>query len=334
MHVGIAGLGRMGAAMALRLLEVGHTVTVWNRTPDKTRAAVEAGGRLAANPAELASACDVTLTILTDASAIAAVYDGPHGLLAGTGAGKLMIDMSTVRPHVVRALGDSVRAKGAAFLDCPVGGTVGPARQGKLLGLCGGSPEDFARAKPLLEQLCRRVDHVGPVGSGASMKLAINLPLAIAYQALGEAYILCRDIGLDPTAVMEIMAESSGAPNILKVRGPAIAQVLAGHPSQPAAVDIDLMRKDVATMLEEAKAKGAELPLTSVALAIYEQAGKAGWGGRDASALPAFWPSCQPQGSAVGHAVRPDVEPIVGHAEEQEQNPTPAAATAPGGGAD
>ena len=295
MHVGIAGLGRMGAAMALRLLEVGHTVTVWNRTADKTKAAVDAGAKLAASPAELASAADVTITILTDAAAVAAVYDGPHGLLAGTGAGTLMIDMSTVRPHVITALDEQVRARGAAFVDCPVGGTVGPARQGKLLGLAGGAKDDFERAKPLLDQLCRRVDHVGPVGAGASMKLAINLPLAIAYQALGEAYILCRDIGLDPAVVMEIMAESSGAPNILKVRGPAIAQVLAGKPSQPAAVDIDLMRKDIALMLDEAKGKGAELPLTSVALAIYEQAAKSGWGARDASALPAFWPSCQPQ---------------------------------------
>ena len=294
MHIGIAGLGRMGGAMALRLIEVGHTVTVWNRTADKTKAAVDAGARLAASPAELASMADMTVTILTDAAAIAAVYEGPRGLLAGAIAGKLMIDMSTVRPHVVIDLAGKARAKGAAFIDCPVGGTVGPARQGKLLGLAGGSREDFERAKPLLDRLCRRVDHVGPSGAGASMKLAINLPLAIAYQALGEAYILCRDIGLDPAVVMEILAESSGGPNILKVRGPAIAQVLAGKPSQTAAVDIDLMRKDVATMLEEAQSKGAELPLTSVALAIFEQAAKAGWGARDASALPAFWPSCQP----------------------------------------
>jgi 3-hydroxyisobutyrate dehydrogenase len=294
MHIGIAGLGRMGAAIALRLMEVGHTVTVWNRTPGKAKPAADAGAKVVATPAEVATAADVTLTILTDADAITAVYDGPHGLLTGSVTGKLMIDMSTVRPHIIKALAEKVRAKGAAFIDCPVGGTVGPARQGKLLGLAGGTPEDIARAKPLLDQLCRRVDHVGPAGAGAAMKLAINLPLAIAYQALGEAYILARDIGLDPAVVMEILAESSGGPNILKVRGPAIAQVLAGKPSQPAAVDIDLMRKDVATMLEEARSKGADLPLTSVALAIYEQAGRAGWGARDASALPAFWPSCQP----------------------------------------
>lgn len=294
MHVGIAGMGRMGAAMALRLLEVGHIVTVWNRSPDKTVAAVAAGAKVAATAAELAAAVDVTLTILTDAAAIAAVYSGPQGLLAGTAPGKLMLEMSTVRPHVTKALAEQVRTQGAAFVDCPVGGSVGPARQGKLLGLAGGTPEDIARAKPLLDHLCRRVDHVGPAGSGASMKLAINLPLAIAYQALGEAYILCRDLDLDPVTVMEILADSSGGPNFLKLRGPAVAQVLAGQPSQPPTVDIDLMRKDVASMIEEARARGADLPLASVALAVFDQASKAGWGARDASALPAFWPSCHP----------------------------------------
>ena len=300
MHIGIAGLGRMGAAMALRLLEVGHTVTVWNRSPDKTKAAVEAGAKSAATPAELASAVDVTLTILTDAAAIDAVYEGPHGVLAGTVAGKTMIEMSTVRPHVITALGEKVLARGATLVDCPVGGTTGPARQGKLLGLAGGAKDDVARLRPLLEQLCRRVDHVGPLGSGAAMKLAINLPLAISFQALGEAYILCRDLGLDPAYVMEIFSESSGATTMLKTRAPAIAQVLAGQPGQPPAVAIDVLRKDVATMVEEARGRGAELPLASVALAILEQAEKAGWGGKDATELPSFWPATQRSAPTAG----------------------------------
>ncbi len=298
MHIGIAGLGRMGEAMALRLLDVGHTVTVWNRSPDKVKAAVEAGAKAAATPAELASACEMTMTILTDADAIAAVYEGPQGLLAGTIAGKAMVEMSTVRPHVITALGEKVRAKGAMLVDCPVGGTVGPARQGKLLGLAGGSKDDVAKVRPVLEQVCRRVDHVGPLGSGTSMKLAINLPLAISFQALGEAYILCRDLGLDPAYVMEIFSESSGATTMLKTRAPAIAQVLAGKPGQPPAVPVGVLRKDVATMVEEARGRGAELPLASVALAILEQAEKAGWGGKDATELPSFWPASQKSNQA------------------------------------
>ena len=186
MHIGVAGLGRMGSAIAARLMEVGHQVTVWNRSADKTKPLAQAGAKVAASPAELVGLVETVVTILTDRAAIAAVYEGPSGLLAGNAKGKLFIEMSTVQPEVEVALADKVRAKGATFLECPVGGTVGPARDGKLLGVAGGTAEDFARAKPILEQMCRRVEHVGPVGAGSSMKLALNLPLMISYQALGE----------------------------------------------------------------------------------------------------------------------------------------------------
>ena len=157
MRIGIAGLGRMGAAMAARLIEVGHDVTVWNRSPDKAKAVVDAGGRLAQTPAALASAVETVITCLTDADAIDQVYGGPSGLLAGDLKGKLVIDMSTVRPGVEVALAVKVRAAGAAFVECPVGGSTGPARQGKLIGLMGAEPADAARAKPILDQLCRRL---------------------------------------------------------------------------------------------------------------------------------------------------------------------------------
>ena len=198
MQIGIAGVGRMGAAIALRLMEVGHQVTVWNRSADKTAPLAAAGAKVAASPSALASEADVILTILTNAEAQSAVYDGPQGILAGNISGKLVIDMSTVQPAEIVALAAKVRAKGSAFVECPVGGTTGPARQGKLLGLAGGNAADVARARAILDQLCRRVEHVGPVGAGASMKLAINLPLMVAYQALGEAYVLCRHLGARP----------------------------------------------------------------------------------------------------------------------------------------
>ena len=195
MRVGVAGLGRMGSAIAARLMEVGHEVTVWNRSGDKAKPLAAAGAKVAANPAELATQVEAIVTILTNRDAIAAVYEGPTGLLAGTIKGKLVIDMSTVQPETEVALAEKVRAKGAVFVECPVGGTVGPAREGKLLGVAGGTAEDFARAKPLLAQMCRRVEHVGPVGAGSSMKLALNLPLMVYYQALGESYVLCRHLG-------------------------------------------------------------------------------------------------------------------------------------------
>jgi 3-hydroxyisobutyrate dehydrogenase len=291
MRVGVAGVGRMGGAIAARLIEVGHAVTVWNRTPDKVKPLAEAGARVAATPAELAAHVEAVVTVLTNPEAQAAVYDGPQGLLAADASGKLFIDMSTVQPHDEVALAGKVRAKGGAFVECPVGGTVGPARQGKLLGVAGATEEDYDRAKPLLDRMCRRVDLVGPVGAGASLKLALNLPLLVYYQALAEAYLLCRHLKLDNAWLMELLSETSGGPNMLKARGPAIAAALEGRDPGVANFDVYLVCKDLTTMLAEAKALGATLPLTEQSLAIYAEAAKDGWGPRDGAWLPAYWSS-------------------------------------------
>jgi 3-hydroxyisobutyrate dehydrogenase len=291
MRIGVAGVGRMGGAIAARLIDVGHDVTVWNRTPDKVKLLAEAGVRVAATPAELATQAEAIVTILTNRDALAAVYEGPQGLLAADAKGKLFIEMSTVQPHDESALAEKVRAKGGAFVECPVGGTVGPARQGKLLGVAGATGGDFGKAKPLLDQMCRRVELVGPVGAGASMKLALNLPLLVYYQALAEAYVLCRHLNLDNAWLMEFLSETSGGPNVLKNRGPAIAAALDGNDPGQANFDIDLVCKDLATMLAEAKIRGATLPLAEKALAIYADALAAGWGKRDGAWLPAYWPN-------------------------------------------
>jgi 3-hydroxyisobutyrate dehydrogenase len=281
----------MGAAIAAHLIDVAHEVTVWNRAAEKTKPLAEAGAKVAATPGELAGGVEAVVTILTNRDAQTAVYEGPSGLLAGDARGKLFIDMSTVQPHEAAALAEKVRTKGGMFVECPVGGTVGPARQGKLLGVAGAANEDFERARPLLEQMCRRVELVGPVGAGASMKLALNLPLLVYYQALAEAYVLCRHLDLDNKWLMEFLSETSGAPNMLKTRGPAIAAALDGRDPGVANFDVDLVRKDLATMLAEAKLRGASLPLAERALAIYDDASKDGWGKRDGACLPAYWPN-------------------------------------------
>ena len=291
MRVGVAGVGRMGAAIAAHLIEVGHEVAVWNRAEEKTRPLAEAGARVAGTPAELAGGVEAVIAILTNREAQTAVYEGPSGLLAGDAGGRLFIDMSTVQPHEAVALAEKVRARGGVFVECPVGGTVGPARQGKLLGVAGAASEDFAKAKPLLDQMCRRVELVGPVGAGASLKLALNLPLLVYYQALAEAYVLCRHLALDNKWLMEFLAETSGAPNVLKTRGPAIAAALDGRDPGVANFDVDLVRKDLATMLAEGKLRGATLPLVERALAVYDDAAKDGWGKRDGACLPAYWPN-------------------------------------------
>jgi len=279
----------MGAAMARRLLGFNHTVTVWNRTPEKSRALAEAGAKVAATPADVARASDVILTILTDAAAMAAVYQGKDGLLSGEPAGRLFLEMSTSRSQSKRALADAAHAAGAAFVDCPVGGTVGPAMEGTLLGLAGGNEEDIARAKPVLDQLCRRVEHVGPVGAGAAVKLAMNLTSLVYWQSFGEALALCRPLGLEPARLMELFAESSGAPKIFQRRAHDIAATLAGQDILPVKFDIDSVRKDLRTMIEEAGTIGCRVPVAERALECFDQASRDGLGGKDCATLPAIW---------------------------------------------
>ena len=289
MHIGIAGIGKMGTAIAQRLLEVGHQVTVWNRSAAKTKALAEAGAAVAPTPAQLASNAEAVITILTDAEAIDAVYHGAAGLLAGDVRGKLFIEMSTVAPATEIALAGKVRGKGAALVECPVGGSTGPARQGKLIGLMGGEDADAARARPILEQLCRRLEHCGPVGAGAVMKLTINMPLMIYWQALGEALALCRPLGLDPARVMDLLSDTSGGPNVLKVRGPGVASMLKGGDGGPVTFDLDSAVKDLRTMLAEGRARGLELPLVEKTLACYEETRQKFSGAAEVSAVSVHW---------------------------------------------
>ncbi len=289
MRIGMVGLGRMGSAMAARLLESGNTLVVWNRTGGKAKPLLDAGATVAASPRALAEAADVVVTMLFDALALDAVFHGPDGLLAGDLAGKLVIEMSTVRPQVQQELAEAVRGKGGAFVECPVGGTVAPARAGKLIGLAGGDDADVARARPVLEQLCRRLEHVGPVGAGASMKLAINLPLVVFWQALGEAHALVRHLGRDPAWLVDLFGDSAGGANVLKARGDAVAAAFAGGDGGAPAFSVDAIRKDLRTMLEEAAARGFELPVAARALAVFDTASGEGFGERDCTFLPAFW---------------------------------------------
>lgn len=264
-------------------------MTVWNRTTGKARALAEAGAIIAPSPAALASDSDVVITIVSNAAAVDALYLGPDGLLSPEVRGKLFIEMSTVRPGVEQALAAKVRARGAALVDCPVGGTVGPANEGKLLGFVGGEEADVARARPVLDQLCRRVEHVGPIGSGASMKLAINLPLLVYWQVLGEALSLCQPLGLDPALVIDIFTQTSGANTALKARGPLIAAALQGKDTGPVNSDLDLLRKDLRLMIEEAGALGFRLPVTARALECFDEASREIPDSTEAMALPAHW---------------------------------------------
>ena len=289
MKIGLLGTGKMGSAIAERLIDSGHSLTVWNRSADKTEALAKRGATVAASPAELVAASEVILSILTDADAIETVYFGAAGAMRTAVTGRLFIEMSTVRPATEVALAQRIEAHGGKMIECPVGGTIGPARDGKLFGLVGGETEDVERARPLLLQMCRRVEHVGPVGAGASLKLAINLPLLVYWQALSEALALAAPAGLDPVRLMDIIGDTSGAPALLKFRGPVVATALAGKPLEAAHFNIDSIRKDLRTMLEEATSLGYALPTAAAAMASFDAAAQDGMGSRDGAELAAWW---------------------------------------------
>jgi 3-hydroxyisobutyrate dehydrogenase len=288
MHIGIGGTGKMGTAIAKRLMASGHQVTVWNRTTQRAQPLLDQGAKWADTPAALVTAAPVVITMLTDEAALDDVYFGKDGLLAGAIKDKLLIDMSTVKPAKQQEVGAKVRASGARYLECPVGGSVGPASEGKLLGFVGGAQEDLERARELLSVLCRRVDYVGELGAGATMKLAINLPLMVYWQTLSEALSILQPLGLEPARVIEILAETSGGPNMLKVRGPMIAQALSGK-APPVSVNVGTMRKDLRAMVDQAKSQQYRLPLTSLALQTFDQAAAAGLDAADCTQLPVWW---------------------------------------------
>ena len=289
MKIGVAGLGAMGAAIAARLIEVGHEVTVWNRTPDKAKPLGEAGAKVVSSPAAVAAASEAVITILTDGKAIDEVYTGATGLLSGDVKGKLFIEMSTVAPKVETDLAPKVRAKGAAMVECPVGGSTAPARKGQLLGLMGAEPADADRARPILEQLCRKVEHCGPVGAGSAMKLAINLPLMVAWQAYGEAFAIARSVGWEPRRLLDLFVESNGANKALGMRADMIVKMFECEDPGPTTFSIANALKDVRTMVAAGEALGAEMNATKAALAGFQDAVNHGLGGSDGAQLPVYW---------------------------------------------
>jgi 3-hydroxyisobutyrate dehydrogenase len=289
MKIGIAGTGRMGTAIALRLLDKGHEVSVWNRTRDKTATAAQAGAFAASTPSELVAGSDTVVSILTNEAAMHAVYLGEDGLLNGNVRSKLFIEMSTVRGGDHQVLEPKVEAKGALLLECPVSGTVSPARNGQLLGFAGGTPEAFMQARPVLEQLCRRFERIGAVGAGASMKLSVNLLLTVFWQALAEACSLMHEVPISPEQLIDLLADTNIGAGLLKVRGAQVVGALEGHTAGPASFDLDFMRKDLREMLQDAKALDIALPVAAQTLRCFDEAARAGAGAIDATQYPAWW---------------------------------------------
>lgn len=280
--IGIIGTGRMGTAFATRLAGLGHEVRVWNRTPERTAKAVEAGATRADSLADLVASSDILVSSLTDKAAIdAAIGDGLLGQGIG---GKLWIEMSTLLPDEQQALEAAARDAGCDYLECPVGGTVGPALKGALLGMAGGTEAAWERGRPVLGGLCKRVEHLGPVGAGSAMKLAVNLPLALYWAGMGEALSLLEGSGVPLGRAADIMSDSSGGPAVLKNRLEVVTATLEGR-DQPGTFDVNGLRKDLRLALDWAARGGTPMPLSNAALALYDEAVAAGLGGYDGSSL-------------------------------------------------
>ena len=289
MKIGIAGTGKMGTAIAARLKSVGHDLLVWNRTEAKAQAAIALGASWCPTARDLIQQSDIVICLLTNEQALDDVYFSANGLLSAPAPGKLIIEMSTVSPDKQAVMADKASKVGVKYLECPVGGSIGPAKEGKLIGFVGGSAEDLEIARPLLEQMCKRVEHVGNHGAGSMMKLAINLPLLVYWHTFAEALSLIQPLGLDPKRVVDIFSETSGGPNLLKNRGVFIAQSLIDGKSDTVNVTLNTVIKDLNAMRTHAQTLDRKLPLTELAMANFEASAKSGLGDADAAEHLVRW---------------------------------------------
>jgi len=259
MTLGFVGLGVMGGRMAMRLLEAGHTVVGYNRTREKARWLVDAGLRLADSPREVGAACDVVFTMVTDGAALDAVTRGPEGLLAGLRPDAVVVEMSTVSPAAVRALGAEVAARGAALLDAPVSGSPATLEAGQLSFMVGGEAAALERARPYLLAIGPTITRVGELGLAKAMKIAINQVLPVQMLAFSEAVLLAEKSGIPRERAVEALLKSVTASPMVKYRGPFVL----GMPAE-AWFDVGMMQKDLGLALELGRTTG--VPLPSVAL--------------------------------------------------------------------
>ncbi len=283
--VAVIGAGRMGGAMTGRLRAAGHPVTVYNRGRARADAlAAATGATVADTPAAAAAEADVVLVSLADDAAVDAVYRGPDGLAAGLHPGAVVLEMSTVNPDTVRALAPLVAACGATLLDAPVSGSVPVVQRGELTVMVGGDPAALARARPVLDPVAARVFHLGALGAGATMKLAVNSVVHALNQALSEALVLAERAGVDRAAAYEVFAASAAAAPYVLYKRAAFE-----HPDDaPVAFMLDLVAKDLALIDALAATVGAPMPQLAANRAVVADALAAGYGPRDISAVAAY----------------------------------------------
>ena len=279
-ELGYVGLGTMGSAISHRLLQADHVLTVWNRTPEKAKPLLEAGASWAESPREVAERSEIVFTMVTNTDAVKAVTEGPDGILAGLGAGKVYVDMSTASPANTRALAEQVRAAGADMLDAPVSGTSVTVEQGKASLMVGGGRDVFERAKPVLEAIAPKVFHVGENGTAVTMKIAINLSLAVQMLAFSEGVLLAEKSGIAREDAVEAMLGSVIASPMVAYRGPLVL----GHPDE-VWFDCHMMQKDLNLALELGQELEVPLPTTALTNELLTAANAMGIGEKDFAVL-------------------------------------------------
>ena len=266
--------------MAARLLEKGHRVTGYNRTRAKAEWLIERGMAWADSPREVAQGSDATFIMVSDSAALESVTLGADGVVSGLSAGKLVIDMSTISPDVSRAVAARVRAAGADMVDAPVSGSPLTLEQGKLSMMVGGDPATFDRVKPFLEDIGPKVTHVGPNGLALSMKIAINLSLAVQMLAFSEGVLLAEKSGIPRATAVDVMTHSVIASPMIQYRGPFVLE----RPGE-AWFNVRMMQKDLTLALDMGRQLHVPLPTTTVTSDFLMAARDAGLSDEDFAAV-------------------------------------------------
>lgn len=282
MKVAYLGMGRMGRLTAAHILSAGHELTVWNRTPGKAGELLERGAQEAPSVEEAVKDADAVVLMLFDGESVAELL-GP--IAAGAPAGTLVIDNTTTGPGAARRLGEQARALGLRYVDAPVVGSLAPARDGTLGIVVGGSDEDVAAARPLLELWGApdRIRHLGPVGAGNALKTVINMCLGIAMAGVGEAMRLGAELSLPQDVVLDALEAGPFGFSVKQKR-----EMLQKGDFRPATFSLDLMAKDLQVALEAAGAAAGELPALRDSLALAREASAAGHGDDDYAAMGGY----------------------------------------------
>jgi 3-hydroxyisobutyrate dehydrogenase len=281
--LGYLGLGMMGFPMTQRLVAAGHDVTVWNRSSGKAAALVEAGAKLADLPREVAANASIIFMCLTDAAAVEDVVFGPDGLATADGAGKLVVDFSSIHPDAARSIAARLKlANGMGWIDAPVsGGTMG-AEQGTLAVMAGGDAADIERARPYVLAMARRLTHMGPTGAGQTSKLCNQVIVGCAMAVLAEATRLAVNAGIDASRLPEALAGGFADSIPLQLFVPRMVQGIHAPPLG----HIATMLKDLDTVIEVARDTSSPVPMSALAAQLFRLAKSAR--GADADALEIY----------------------------------------------